>query len=384
MKENPSKIRIFRLAVLFFWFSQYTYVPNLSSYLKELGASLTLIGIVTGSYGFTQMVARIPLGILSDRIGKRKIFVSLGFLLSFVSNMLFLLFRNDVMLVIARGTAGLAASAWVVITVLYSSYFSQGTTTRSISGLNAVNNLGRLLGMLLAGIALVFFSGYRAMFWVGAAGAAIAFILSLSIEENVPEKRNPMTLRRFLYVIRDRKLLLISLAALLSQIYNTSTVSGFTPLFAAELGADSFMRSILNVVNIAMGILGALLAGRISSEKGREKGFLIVSIICLCIATAGIPFARNLPGLFLLQAAGGLFFGGISSLLMGLAIRHIPGDQRSTAMGFYQAIYGIGMFLGPVIVGRIGDAYGLKIGYYVVAVFLLFMIPLISAWAAKE
>ena len=69
---------------------------------------------------------------------------------------------------------------------------------------------------------------------------------------------------------------------------------------------------------------------------------------------------------------------------MGLAIRHIPGDQRSTAMGCYQAIYGIGMFLGPVIVGRIGDVYGLKIGYYFVAIFLLFMIPLISAWADKE
>lgn len=94
MKKQRAEIRIYQAAVFFFWFSQYTYVPNLSAYLRELGASLTLIGIVTGSYGFTQMLARIPLGILSDRIGRRKIFVSAGFLLSLTANILFLLFRR--------------------------------------------------------------------------------------------------------------------------------------------------------------------------------------------------------------------------------------------------------------------------------------------------
>ena len=384
MNEKDSKAGLYRAAVLFFWFSLYTYVPNLSAYLRELGASLTLIGLVTGSYGFTQMVARIPLGILSDRIGKRKIFVSAGFLLAFVSNILFLLFRSNIMLLIARGTAGLAAASWVVITVLYSSYFSQNGTTKSISGLNAVNNLGRLLGMLIAGTALVFFSGYSAMFWIGAVGAAIAFILSLFIRENVPENKNPMTLRGFLTVIQDKRLLYVSVAMLLGQIYNTSTISGFTPLLAAQLGATSFLRSVLSAVDISMGILGALASARASAGKAGEKGFLTGCITGLCIITLLIPFVPTLPILFCLQAVGGFFLGGISALLMGLAIRHFPGEKRSTAMGCYQAIYGVGMFLGPVFIGRIGDTFGLKVGYAVVAVLLLAMIPFIFAWDRIE
>ena len=67
MKKSASGTRLYQAAVMLFWFSQYTYVPHLSAYLKDLGASLTLIGIVTGSYGFTQMLARIPLGILYIR-----------------------------------------------------------------------------------------------------------------------------------------------------------------------------------------------------------------------------------------------------------------------------------------------------------------------------
>ena len=186
MKKSASGTRLYQAAVMLFWFSQYTYVPHLSAYLKDLGASLTLIGIVTGSYGFTQMLARIPLGILSDRIGKRKLFVCLGIFLSFAANMLFLLVRSDFLLVTARGTAGLGAASWVIITVLFSSYFPAEETTQAISRLSAVNNLGRLLGMLIAGAALAVFSGYSSMFAIGAASAALAFILSLFIQERIP------------------------------------------------------------------------------------------------------------------------------------------------------------------------------------------------------
>ena len=69
---------------------------------------------------------------------------------------------------------------------------------------------------------------------------------------------------------------------------------------------------------------------------------------------------------------------------MSLAIRHFPGDRRSTAMGCYQAIYGIGMFVGPILVGRCADLFGMKSGYFLVAAILLLIIPLSAAWAREE
>ena len=382
--DKKSKITVYQFAILFFWFSQYAYVPNLSSYMKELGLSLTMIGVVTGSYGFTQMVARIPLGIYSDRIGKRKVFVSAGFLLALFANLMFLIFKQDWLLVVARGTAGLAAATWVIMTVLYSSYFALGNSTGAMSKLNAFNNAGKLFSMLSAGIALTIFAGYKSMFIIGAIGAAIAFVLSLGIEENVPKDRKPITLKDFLHVIVDPRLLCVSAAMLLAQIYNTSTISGFTPILATDLGATPFLRSILSATDIALGTVGALLAGTPLVKKMGEKRFLITGVIGLAVITAIVPYAPNLPLLFILQSCGGFFLGSVSALLMGLAIRHFPGDRRSTAMGCYQAIYGIGMFIGPIIVGRIGDTAGLPAGYAVVAALVLLMIPLILVWAAKE
>ena len=381
MKKTASGTRLYQAAVMLFWFSQYTYVPHLSAYLKDLGASLTLIGIVTGSYGFTQMLARIPLGILSDRIGKRKLFVCLGIFLSFAANMLFLLVRSDFLLVTARGTAGLGAASWVIITVLFSSYFPAEETTQAISRLSAVNNLGRLLGMLIAGAALAVFSGYSSMFAIGAFSAALAFILSLFIQEKIPENRTPMTLKGFVSVIRDRRLLYMACAMLIGQLYIAGMVTGFTPLLATGLGASSFLRSVLSVTDIAMGLAGALLAGRAGAG---EKKYLILSAAVLSILTVCIAFSPNLPVLFVLQALAGLCTGVLTALTMSLAIRHFPGDRRSTAMGCYQAIYGIGMFVGPILVGRCADLFGMKSGYFLVAAILLLIIPLSAAWAREE
>jgi len=58
--------------------SLYAYVPILSPYAESLGASYKMVGMIIGSYGFTQMLLRIPLGIISDKMGNRKLFIISG------------------------------------------------------------------------------------------------------------------------------------------------------------------------------------------------------------------------------------------------------------------------------------------------------------------
>ena len=67
--------RLMLAAVFFFWFSVYTYPSFLTSYaVNELKASTAIAGMIVGSYGLMQMALRIPLGILSDVLKKRKPF----------------------------------------------------------------------------------------------------------------------------------------------------------------------------------------------------------------------------------------------------------------------------------------------------------------------
>ncbi|NLJ94650.1 MAG: MFS transporter, partial [Clostridiaceae bacterium] len=70
-KINPSQLLL--AIVIFYWMSLYTYPSLLTPYLSEIGATLTQAGLIVGSYGFTQMILRFPLGVYADHIGKKKI-----------------------------------------------------------------------------------------------------------------------------------------------------------------------------------------------------------------------------------------------------------------------------------------------------------------------
>jgi MFS family permease len=63
--------------------------------------------------------------------------------------------------------------------------------------------------------------------------------------------------------------------------------------------------------------------------------------------------------LLAVQVVAGFGRGVTGTTLMGLSIRHVSSAERATAMGVYQAVYAIGMFLGPLVSGAIGDHLGL-------------------------
>ena len=67
-----NKKTLFCIVTGLFWFSLYAYVPQMTSFAKDMGASYKMIGIITGAYGLSQTLLRIPLGIASDVLNKEK------------------------------------------------------------------------------------------------------------------------------------------------------------------------------------------------------------------------------------------------------------------------------------------------------------------------
>lgn len=382
MKQTAEKPRIilYQTAILFFWFAQYAYVPNLTAYAKEMGVSLTVIGMITGGYGLGQTVLRVPLGIISDRIGRRKLFVSSGFLLALIASLLFLFFDSPAMMVVARTFSGFASATWVVATVLYSSYFKEEESPKALNKLNIFNYAGQVLSMSISGALLLAFSGYRAMFVVAAAGAVIGFVVSLFATEVVPENRKKADLRSFLGIASDQRLLLLAFSMMLLQVFLQSTISGFTPILAQDLGADSLARSILGIINLVFAIIGSLVITLKKVRKIREDVHIAVTAIGFSVSAILFPFAGNLLQLYLIQALAGFCQGAMLAYMMGLAVRHFPGEKRATAMGVFQTLYGLGMLVGPLITGGIGDHFGLKISYFVLALLSLLIIPLVVLW----
>jgi MFS family permease len=355
---------IFMMATSFFWFSLYAYIPELSTYAKELGAGYEMVGVITASYGLTQTLLRIPLGIFSDRLNKRKIFITGGMLITTVSCLITFFFPTVLSLLITRLLAGISASSWVVFTVLFASYYKREESPKAIGIMNGYNALGQLAAMAIGGFISLSF-GTRYLYLLGAAGGILGLGLSFFIKENKVIHRTPMGLKQVLTIASDKMLAQVSVLAILSQLITFATTFGFVPIVAQNLGANRLQLSVLTAIGIIPAIgMSAFAATVFVRWWGEGKTLIYGFILCsvLCIIT---PFSQSLGVLMIVQFFAGVGRSMVFPLLMGLSIRHIEEHKRASAMGFFQAIYGVGMVIGPILLGILASQFGLVAGFLI-------------------
>ena len=126
-------------------------MPILSVYALSLGASLSLAGMAVGVYGIGQMVFRIPIGVISDALGRRKEMIIFGFFVLALSNVAMALSNNPWLLVVFRVTTALGASAWVCFAVLTGSKFRPERKGTAMGLLGTASQIGQLVGNYLGG-----------------------------------------------------------------------------------------------------------------------------------------------------------------------------------------------------------------------------------------
>ena len=368
MTEQVSKNRraIFYIVVSFFWFSLYAYVPYVTPYGEYLGANMRLLGLIAGAYGFTQMLVRIPLGLLSDKLRRRKIFVQLGLLLASAGAFLAFFFPSPYMLLVMRGIGGFAAAAWVTFTVLGASYYKREETAKSMGYLSSANAFGRMVALLTGGL-LAQWLGIPYAFLLGGVAGVVGLAVSFGVQEKRPTvdadapPRAPLT--ELLAVARNRQLLCCSILGILAMYISFATTFGFTPIAATMLDASQFQLGLLGVLSTAPAIFISPLAGNIMPKKLGSATTLAIGFVLAGAGTALVAVSNTLWSLFAVQIIGAVGGAIVGTLLLGLCIRDIPAERRATAMGFFQAVYGIGMFLGPFATGHIGHSFGLMAAF---------------------
>jgi len=361
---------VFGLAVGLCWFSLYACIPVLAPYAQGLGASYEMIGLIVGGYGLSQMLMRIPLGILSDKLNKRKIFVVISMLLCVISSMGIWFFPNVHSLLIFRSIAGLAASAWVVQSVLYASYFPVSQLSRAMGNISAICYAGQMIGFLFGGIT-AYYLGAESIFLVGTISGLLGFVLSFFIVETKAVRRQAVRSLDLLAIARDRRLNLTALLASLLQFMAFGTVFGFTSLVAKNIGANDLELGMMTTLFILPGIVASVLSGPFFAARFGEKKPVTISFVVSAVSCAVTPFIASIPVLYFWQIIGGFARGLAFPLLMSLSIQHIANEKRATAMGYFQAVYGLGMFLGPITAGWTGAHLGLNWAFGIIGVVTL-------------
>lgn len=379
-----NKKTLFCIITGLFWFSQYGYAPHISNYAKELGASYKIIGIISGVYGISQTILRLPLGVASDILNRRKIFINFGFLASITSAVLVVVYPGVYTLLVSRFLTGVAVATWVNFTVMFSAYFNDSESVRASGIINSANKIGQFLAILIGGFIVLRLS-IAYTFIICAIAGVIGYVLSLFLKDQCSIKENTQFKFCDLFlIVKNKNILYISFLNMFVQLITYGTTYGFTPLIASNLGANNFQISMITLAYIFPQIFFSTLAGTVISKKIGENGTLFLGSIIITITCILTPFSTSLFMLYCIQAFSGIGFALTFPLLMGLAIKSTEPRLRNTAMGFFQSILGVGIIIGPMLLGFIGDEYGLIPAYFNTALLGIICIMIILVLKKKE
>lgn len=371
---RPARRRLavvlFGVAVFLFWTALYIYVPTLPVYAQQRGASLGLVGMIVASYGLTQLILRIPLGLASDRWGRRQPFVLAGFAITVVSCLALAWAPSPGWLLLGRSLAGVSASSWVAATVLFASYFDPKETVRASSIVTFVAAGAQLVGMA-AGGHLADTAGWLAPFYAGAAIAALGALLMAAVADDKATRRNGSPWATFRRVGTRPLLLAASGIAAVGQCLNQGTTYGFVPVYAADaLGMSRTALGLLGTIT-QVGYMAGTLGAGVLLQRVSPRVKLVTGLVLIGLMTAAVPLSPSFPVL----AAGRLFFGlgygMIYPVAMGLSISGVPGEERASAMGIFQALYAIGMFAGPAALGWLAEGLGLPAMFWLTSLLPL-------------
>jgi len=361
LKENSRsrriQIGIILVVVFLFWVSLYVYVPTLPVYVEGKVEDLSWVGFILATYGIWQMIVRLPLGIASDRVGRRKPFVLVGLVLSAIGSLVMGNARGETGLAVGRSLSGLAASTWVTLLILFNGMFSSQDAVRATSLLTLVNSGGRTLATGVTGT-LNNLGGDSLAFTVAAGAGLIAVLAMFLVRENRLPKKNASGKEIFALITR-RDVLLPSLLNMVRQYATYGVTFSFIPILASQFGATDVQLSFLASMNIAIGIAGNLFAAVAVKKIGSRK--LIFGSIYLMSSAIGLAaVANNLEVIFIAQFLNGLAAGIGYPVLMGSSIEYVSEGERATAMGLHQAVYAIGMSVGPWLGGILADSLGIQ------------------------
>lgn len=327
----------------------FLILPVFSMHAKSLphGDQAVLVGLALGIYGMVQAFLHIPLGMLSDRYGRRPVVV-LG-LVCFVVGGLIAASHDDLMWI----TAGRALQGAGAISAAVTAWLAD--LTKEESRTKAMAMVGGSIAFTFA-LSLVIASPlYEAlslpgMFYVMAALGLGALYLAIHV---VPEVSTESTHKVFAVKFRDvllnPDLLRLNLGVLVLHASQIALFMTFPRVLAnAHLGLAEHWHIYLPAVIVSFVIMAPII---MQSEK--KKKFKPAFILGIGLMLCAQLMMAQVDSLMWLGVALVVYFVGFNLLeaMQPSLVSRWATHAKGTALGIYNTTQSIGLFLGGVLGG---------------------------------
>lgn len=347
-----------------------------------LGASVALVGIIDGVSEATAAIAKVFSGYVSDRIGRRKPLILLGYGLAALSKPLFPLATSAGLVLgarffdrIGKGLRGAPRDALIADVT---PDFQRG---RAYGLRQALDTVGAFVGPLLAiGLMQLYTNDMRMVFWFAAIPAALSVLFVLfGVHEaqRIPDKVAASTpiqwrdLRNF-----DKAYWWVVLMGVVFTLARFS--EAFLILKAHDGGLALALAPLVLVAMNLVYALGAYPAGALADRMG-ARSLLLASLMALIAADVLLALGEGLVMIFAGIALWGVHMALSQGLLAKLVADHAPAALRGSAFGVFNLSSGVAMLMASVFAGGLWTWFGAATTFWAGAGFALVAGILVAA-----
>ena len=345
--EERKVVGVVALIAMFRMFGLFAILPVLSLYVSELMyATPFLIGISVGAYGLTQAIFQIPLGMLSDKIGRKSV-ICLG-LSIFILGSLTAAYSDSIYGVIAGRFLQGAGAISATLTALLADATRKEVRTKSMAFLGIGIGSSFLIALILGPLIAAIF-GVRSLFFMAAVVAVIAMFLLVLIPSSLTKTNTAIQLR-----IKDAlkaKLLIIDLHVYLLHLILTLMFVVIPLLLLNQLQIPLLDHWKMYVFSLLLSLI-ITIPMIMSDGRMGKRIYISFSIILLFLSQLIMTFYNHSQ--IMVFSSLTIFFAGFNFLEASLPARLsiLANDElRGTSLGIFSSFQFLGAFSGGLLGG---------------------------------
>jgi MFS family permease len=337
----------------------YSVMPM---FLMSIGASKTSLALIEGIAESTASLVKAFSGFWSDRAGKNKPFLLIGYGLSALVIPLYTFVVSPLQVLVLRFIErfgkGIRTSPR---DSLIAGSITNGESGRSFGLQKAMDNSGAIIGPLIAFIMLSLLPGnFRLVFLLAGIPAVLAiFVIIFGINETRKNRHELITRFHFSdFPVRYYFFLGIVFVFTLGN-----STDALLMVKANEVGIRVALIPIVYLVTSVVSVLAAIPLGTLSDRIGKEK-LLVAGYLIYAVVYYGFGISTSFGAIVALFALYGLYSASTDGIQKAFISDLIDRNRQGTGLGIYNALLGVTLLPASLIAGFMYDKVNSAVPFY--------------------
>jgi len=326
------------------------------------------VGIIFSASAIVALLLRVPLGILSDRLGRKTVFLT-SLVANLVSFLIFYTATNTLTLLIASALKGIESAIFVPTMLATISDLFSGQRKQEVLGFYTLSSaVGIFLGPFIISLLLTV-TDLRTTFFVALMIELVVILFSFLRIRSFRFPYRPQTgIRKSIGRILSNKDIIGSTFALSTSVFALTAVTVFLPFFTDQrLGLDpARVVTLFTIRSFALVSMRTLTVLRLQ-DKIEVKRLILVSLL-LHSGISLIPISQNYYELILPLLLSGIAHGVLYPTTAYIVSESTMSKESGLANAFYMLALDLASFLGPLLLGLAAEKFSISLVFLVGAV----------------